>query len=92
LPSNRVCGSFDRERMALRFGVSPFWCLGSVQRWRNGNTHDKAWHWKVHDFDHLVHFWNPQSTCIDEMSEIHFSILLSTCYSRYPASHLLIKP
>jgi hypothetical protein len=33
----------------------------------------------VHDFDHLVHFWNPQPTCIDQRYEIQFSLLLAKC-------------
>jgi hypothetical protein len=66
-------------------GVSSLWCLDRVERWRTRNAHDKHWHWKVHVFDHLVHFWNPQSICIDERYEIQVSVLLLTCYSGYPA-------
>jgi hypothetical protein len=46
----------------------------------------------VPDFDHLVHFWNPQSTCIDQRYEISFSVLLSACCSGCPAKDLLIGP
>jgi hypothetical protein len=46
----------------------------------------------VYDFDHLVHFWNPQSPYIDQRYEIQFSVFLPTCYSRYAAKHLLIDP
>jgi hypothetical protein len=52
----------------------------------------------MHDLDHLVHFWNPQSTCIDQKYEvqiqIQFSVFLSICYSGYPypAKDLLIEP
>jgi hypothetical protein len=57
------------------------WCLDGIQRWGTGNIHDKNWEWQVHDFDHLVHFWNAQSTCIDQRYEIQFSVFLSKCYS-----------
>jgi hypothetical protein len=46
----------------------------------------------VNDFDHLVDFWNPESTCIDQRYEIEFWSLLLTCDCRYPAKHLLIEP
>jgi hypothetical protein len=40
---------------------------------------EKGWHWKVHDFDHLIHFWNPQSARLDQTYEIQiqFLVLLS---------------
>jgi hypothetical protein len=59
LLSNGFCEFFDYRRVMILFGVSPWWCLGRVQRRGTGNTHEKNWHWKVHDFDHmiyLVHF------------------------------------
>jgi hypothetical protein len=88
LTNNGLCEFLDQVRVVVIFGVSPLWCLGRVQRWGTVNTQDKNRHWKVHDFDHLVHFWNPQSTCIDQTYEIQiqFSVLLSTCYSEYSAN------
>jgi hypothetical protein len=47
---------------------------------------------KMNDFDHLVYFWNPKSSCIDQRYEIQFWVLLSSCYSGYPVKHLLIEP
>jgi hypothetical protein len=67
-------------------------CLSRFQRWGTRNIHDKNWHRKVHDFDHLVYFWNPPSTCIAQRYDIQVSVLLSTCYSGYPAKHLLFEP
>jgi hypothetical protein len=46
---------------------------------------------KVHDTNHLVHFWNPQSPCGDHRYDLQFSVLLSTCYSEFPGKHLLIE-
>jgi hypothetical protein len=64
-PGNGLRQFLDRRRIVVLFGVFAFWCRDHVQSWRTGNTHDRNWHWKVHHFDHLVHFWTRQSTCID---------------------------
>jgi hypothetical protein len=40
-----------------------FWSILIMGSWprremKYGNAHDQNWHWKVHEFDHLVHFCN----------------------------------
>jgi hypothetical protein len=89
LPSSGLCEflDWDESEFFLEYPHDRIW---------DASRDDKNWHRKVHDFDHLAHFWNPQSTCISPRYEIQmqFSALLSACYSGYPspAKHLLIEP